>query len=357
MPYRRKDSAAWWVSHTDRSGKRIRCATGTTDRKEAEALEAKWKLEEHQAVKWGVPPARTFDELMLAYMREVVKRSSERDRFSLRQLFPFFSGKEMQQLSPVHVRQYINIRRGQGIQAGTINKEIGLLSVAINYANREWEWKLPNPVEGRRLPESCRRIRWLSCSQAQSLIIAAGKLPRATYLIDFIVLGLNTGMRRGEMLGLEWQRVDLKAGLIYFGAEHQKNGKVGSVPLNDAAHGAIVSRARFKARHCPASQWVFCNRIGRPIRDIKKSFATACGIAQIEDLHPHDLRHTCAAWLVQAGVPIREVAELLRHSDIRVTMRYAHLAPENVRAAVLVLDGLGSRSGHVDQVRKLRGVG
>ena len=76
MPYRRKDSAVWWVSHTDRSGKRVRCATGTTDRKEAEALEAKWKLEEHQAVKWGVPPARTFDELMLVYMREVEKRSS-----------------------------------------------------------------------------------------------------------------------------------------------------------------------------------------------------------------------------------------------------------------------------------------
>ena len=89
------------------------------------------------------------------------------------------------------------------------------------------------------------------------------------------------------------------------------SGKVGSVPLNSEAREAILARARFRAEHCPASPWVFSNSEGERVASVKRSFATACRRAGIEDFSPHDLRHTCAAWLVQAGVSIREVAELL----------------------------------------------
>ena len=89
-----------------------------------------------------------------------------------------------------------------------------------------------------------------------------------------------------------------------------------------------------------------CDLTGKRIHAVKRSFATACRRAGITDFHIHDLRHTCAARLVQAGVSIREVAELLRHSDIRVTMRYAHLAPESVRSAVARLEISASRSSH-----------
>lgn len=78
---------------------------------------------------------------------------------------------------------------------------------------------------------------------------------------------------------------------------------------------------------------------------MKRAFGTACAAAGIEDFRIHDLRHCCAAWLVPAGVSIGAVEELLRHADIRVTMRYAHPAPETVRAAVSVLDA-ESRFGH-----------
>lgn len=68
----------------------------------------------------------------------------------------------------------------------------------------------------------------------------------------------------------------------------------------------------------------------------------------ITDFRPHDLRHACAAWLVQAGVPLAEIRELLRHTTVQMTEKYAHLAPENVRAAVAVLDGNRSRFGHAE---------
>jgi integrase len=169
--------------------------------------------------------------------------------------------------------------------------------------------------------------------------------------MDFIRLGLNTGMRPGEMLELEWNRVDPQANLIYLGAEHQKNGKVGSVPLNREARAAIASRLRFRTEHCPESPWVFCTKKGARIANVKKGFALAVQRAGLEDVHPHDLRRTFGSWLVQARVDIRRVSELMRHSDIRVTARvYAHLAPGDLADAVEVLDrtpkgGTVSRSG------------
>lgn len=349
MPYKRDDSPIWWVSYTDASGRRIRRSTGTTDRKEAAALEAKWKLEAHRIKQWGEQPSRTFGDLMLAYMdgpsRE--KRSHERDWFSLDRLNWFFNGRELGSLTAADVRGYIAQRQADGVAPATINKEIGLFRTALNWARKELEWDVSNPFAGRKLKEPEGRIRWITREEAARLIDAARSEPKAPHLVDFIKLGLNTGMRRGEMLQLEWSRVDLRANLIYLGATNQKNGKVGSVPLNGEAREAILSRARFRATHCPASPWVFAHPSGTQLGSIRKGFEGACKRAGIEDFHPHDLRHTCAAWLVQAEVSIREVAELLRHSDIRVTMRYAHLSPENVRAAVKLLEGDRSRSGHV----------
>ena len=347
MPYRRKDSSIWWVSHTDPSGKRVRRPTGTSDRKEAEALEAKWKLEAHQGKQWGTQPRRTFDELMLAYLRATQhdKRAAERDRYSAKRLYASFSGRELAELVAVDIRAYIERRRSEGVEPATVNREVGLLSAAINYAQREWGWDIPNPAARRRLREPEGRVRWLTKAEAAALIGAACTERRAPHLADFIRLALHTGMRRGEMLGLEWRRVDLQAGLIHLEGTHTKSGKRRSVPMNAEARAAIISRARFRAQYCPASPWVFCDATGRRVASVKRSFATACKRAGIADFRVHDLRHTCAAWLVSAGVAMSAIRDLLGHSTIKVTERYAHLAPENLRAAVDVL-APWSRFGH-----------
>ncbi len=352
--YKRKDSPYWWASYTEASGKRTRRSTGTANRKEAERLLSKWRLESYQERHWDQQPTRTFDELMLEYLATVTpakRGGGERDRYSIKRLTPFFTGRELHTLTAADVTAYTGARRQEGVTDGTIAKELGTLSSALNWARRDLGWQIDNPVTGRKPKEPEGRIRWITRAEASALITAAQPQPKAGHLPDFIRLALNTGMRRGEMLGLEWRRVDLKAGLVYLEAHHQKSGKVGSVPLNRDAREAILSRARFRAEHCPASQWVFSHADGRRIQSVKRSFGTACRAAMIEDFHIHDLRHTCAAWLVQAGVSIREVAELLRHSDIRITMRYAHLAPDNVRAAVVALEEHESRSSHVEELR------
>jgi len=140
--------------------------------------------------------------------------------------------------------------------------------------------------------------------------------------------------------------VDFQGSLIHLEARHTKAGKRRLVPLNGAAREALNFRARFRAEHCPGSPWVFCLADGMRIQSIKRSFTSACRKARLEDFLIHDLRHTCAAWLVSAGVPRTEVRDLLGHSTVKMTERYAHLAPENIRAAVAVLDTRWSRSGH-----------
>lgn len=349
MLHKRKDSPYWWISFTDASGKRARRSSGTSDRKEAEALAAKWRLETFQAKQWGKQPSRTFDELMLAYLKatEDEKRSAERDKYSAKHLYQFFTGCQLEALKGSDIRAYIEARKSEGAAQGTVNRETGLFSSAINYARNEWDWDIPNPAMGKRLREPEGRIRWLTKEQAAELIKAAETDPRATHLPDLIRLAVNTGMRKGEMLGLNWQRVDLTANLVHLGAEHTKAGKRRSVPLNDEARTALLNRARFRAQYCPASPWVFTNRKGERIESIKTSFSSACEIAGIEDFTVHDLRHTCAAWLVSVGASLIEVRDLLGHSTIRMTERYAHLSPDNVRNAVARLDEERSRFGHV----------
>ena len=97
------------------------------------------------------------------------------------------------------VRSYIDGRRKDGAEPGTINREVGLLSAAINYARMEWDWDIPNPAQGRRLRESEGRVRWITQEEAGALIRAAESEPQAPHLADFIRLALNTGWRRGRL--------------------------------------------------------------------------------------------------------------------------------------------------------------
>jgi integrase len=350
--YRRTDSPYWWASYVDAGGQRVRRSTGIGQsiegRREAEALLAKWRLESHQQRHWDRDPSRSFEEVMVEYLRVAANhRSADSIRYFVKELRSSFQGRAMEGLRGADIAAHITRRRAEGVKDSSINRELEVLSAAINYARYHLEWNLPNPVQGRMLKEPEGRVRWISREQAV-LLLEAARASRSPYLADLIVLALNTGMRREEMLGLEWCRVDLQAGLIHLEARHTKAGKRRSVPLNRAAREAVISRERFRAKHCPASPWVFCRKNGERIREARKGFLAACAKGGIADFCFHDLRHTCAAWLVSSGVPLTDVRDLLGHSTVSMTERYAHLAPERVRSAVAVLDEVAeSRLSHV----------
>lgn len=135
---------------SDASGKRVRRSTGTTKRKEAKALEAEWKLDTHQQQQWGVQQARTFDELMMNYLREtqMEKRSAERDRYSTKQLRSAFTTISVDEIGPTEIAEYKRMRKMDGVKQSAVAKELQLLSPAINHARREWGWDVPNAVQG-----------------------------------------------------------------------------------------------------------------------------------------------------------------------------------------------------------------
>ena len=96
------------------------------------------------------------------------------------------------------MNRFIAKRRGDGAAPATINRELGLLSSAINYARREWEWNIPNPVEGRKLQAPEARIRWLTQAEAAALILVAEAEPMAPHLADFILHGGRKPDRHGQ---------------------------------------------------------------------------------------------------------------------------------------------------------------
>jgi integrase len=339
--YKQAGSANWYGSYTDASGRRCRRSTGTPNRQEAEAILSQWRLQAHQQRTWGTEPPHSLHELMLSYVdAHQQKRSLERDSYSIQHLCRLLGEeKDVGTLTTGDIYGYQQRRTIEGVVAGTINREVGFLSAALNWAVRSMGWKVGNPAAGHHCQEPPSRERWLTQEEASQLLETARQERQAPHLADFITLALHTGMRSGELLGLEWRRVDIQQGRILLESIHQKSGKPGVVPLNQTARESIIARARFRAMHCPASPWVFCDRKGRRIASIKKGFASAVQRTGIAHCTPHDLRRTFGSWLVQSGVPIQQVARLLRHSDIRVTDRvYAHLQPEQLQSAVAVLD-------------------
>ena len=285
--------------------------------------------------------------VILAYMDATghTKKSAQLDRWSAKALYPFFSGRIISDIKGGDIKGYIARRRGDGVGDHTIRRELSLFSTAINYCCRELEWDISNPVKSRNIPEPEGRIRWITRPQTESLITAASTSGKAPYLADFIRLAVHTGCRKGELLELDWHRVDMHRNLITLEAIHTKNSKRRFVPLNAVARGALINRLRLRAEQCPDSPWVFSRPDGTRLGNIRGSFATACRKAGIDDFHIHDLRHTCAAWLVTAGVPLPEIRDLLGHASITMTEKYAHLAPENIRMAVARIDGTLSENG------------
>ena len=277
---------------------------------------------------------------MLRYLQEMqgVKRSAERDAWTVKHLQRFFSGRVLSQLKRADVREYIAMRKAEGVKGATVNREIGLLSSAMNRARNEWDWDIHNTAQRMRESEGEGRKVFLTREQFDTLLSAARSQKRAPYLADLITVAVMTGCRRGELLGLEWSQVDLKANVLRLGAEDTKAGKARLVPLNTAAREALLSRFRYRATYCPDAARVFCTKGGEGVDGVKSSYTRACKSAGLAGFRFHDLRHTCGSWLMQAGVPAGHIAAVLGHSTVRMTERYAHAAPENAEAAVAKLD-------------------
>ncbi len=150
-----------------------------------------------------------------------------------------------------------------------------------------------------------------------------------------VTLALNTGMRRGEVLNLKWEHIGPKSAYIY----NTKTMEPRVVPLNQTAQEIL---REMRQRNHLKSPYVFCDKHGRPWKEVKDGFTGACRRAGIVNFRFHDLRHTFASHLAMNGYSMKAIADLLGHTTLAMVMRYAHLSPGHLHDAVCSLN-LGNK--------------
>lgn len=336
--YKRKDSPVWWMSFRHKGRRRFE-STGTKNRKLAERIHAK-KLTEILEGKWfnekKAEPV-SMDELLTRYEKKISPLLSptthDRNQQMIKNLRGFFGKYQVSEMCAPVVSRYKEKMLGEEYSKETIVRELGLLRRIFNIAIHEWEVCETNPVPRvlRTLGKvDNKRVRYLDPEEVQKLMVA---LP--TWLRSIVMVTRHTGLRRSNILNLTWDQVDLSRKVIIIGKT--KNLEPLGIPLTETVCKVLAEQG--KVRHLN-SPYVFCDESGAPydLCRVSVAFRRARKKAGIENLRFHDLRHDFASSLVQAGVDIYRVKDLLGHKDLRMTVRYSHLAPENLRDAIKVLD-------------------
>lgn len=236
-------------------------------------------------------------------------------------------------------------RIGSGVTSSTANRDLALGSALFRWAMR-LGYVEENPFRRvERFSEKGRaREVYLTAAESRALVKVASPALRPV-----LVCALSTGMRRGELLALQWCDIEFARRVIVVRPEAEKTGRGRTVPMTgDLLNEMQGLREGTKIAALDGSDRVFVYEDGTPIglSSLRAMFASAvkrCAEIPLEKKDKvtfHTLRHTAASLMVQAGVGIPEVGKILGHSTLAVTMRYAHFAPEAGRAAIDRLGGV-----------------
>ena len=196
------------------------------------------------------------------------------------------------------------------LAAATCNRRLAVLRRVARLAYRRWGW-LTRPTDIELAPEHNQRHRYLTLVEVNRLLLACDHRPTR----DAVTLAVYTGMRQGELFALT--RANVRGDCLWLPARDSKNGQPRLVPILPPMQDAV---ARLPLPCTARYMW------GR--------FKRACRRAGLEDLRFHDLRHTTASLIINAGHSLKIVQEVLGHRSVQAANRYAHLSVETKRAAL-----------------------
>lgn len=366
-----KGVISFGIRYTDAAGKQCRLSLGMTFDKHsvsAARTAAKRKLAE---IELGIETARAgagkrsqgktlrqfIDDDYTDWLITNTKSGKLRAA-AIKSAFPALLDKPLTDITAMGIEKWRTARLKASISASTTNRNItalrGLLSRAL-----DWDLIPKHPLASvKMLQEPSGKVRWLSDDEEARLRAAldareerdrAGRdnanqwrekrkydlLPdlRGAAFVDhlkpMVLVSINTGLRQGELFNLEWPAVDVDNAIVTIKGETAKSGEDWHIPLNDEALSTLT---QWRAQ--TTGQLVFPGPTGAAITEIKTAWGKLLKDAKIEGFRWHDMRHHFASRLVMAGVDLNTVRELLGHADIKMTLRYAHLAPEHKAAAV-----------------------
>ena len=328
-----KRGKIWWIRYAGPNGRVRYESTKTSSLKEAEYILSCRRKEVREGKLPEVKKIEnyTFRELAEAYFTWAKRQRSfySSKKYMIKDLVKVFGGYPLRTFSTRIIEQWQSKRLNRNKPA-TVNRLLATLKHMFTKAV-EWEMvekKILDKIRRVKLiPEHNRRLRFLSHDECQTLIEKCDP-----HLRPIVITALNTGMRKGEILSLKWDQVDLKHGFILL--EVTKNGERKEIPINEMLRQTLEALPR----HIKSPYVFWQGEEGNPYQDVKRSFNSALKRAGIKDFKFHDLRHTFASHLVMAGVDLTTVKELLGHKSITMTLRYAHLAPSHKVKAVDILD-------------------
>jgi integrase len=343
-----KKQGVYWIDYYVQ-GHRKRERIGP-DKRLAENVFKKRKVEiaEGRFLEKKRPVTTTFDELADAYLPyardQQQKRSWTRDRTSLTTLRSYFGGKRLTELTPALIEQYrawrraTISRRGRPVKPATINRELACLKRMFSVARKgliPLKGGVPatNPMAMVSLDrENNERDRVLSREEFEQLLAVA-----PVHLKTILLAAYYTGMRRGELLKLTWDRMDLKAGVIRLRPEDTKTQEGRIIPLTKELTQMLQQSTIYLTEGCRRVPHVFTYG-GRPIGSVRRAFETACQRAGISGVVFHDLRHTFVTNMRRAGVDYFRIMAITGHRTMEVFKRYHTIDQDDLHHAVRQLD-------------------
>ena len=320
--YQRKN--IWYLDYYA-NGARIQESTGTSSKAKAEKF---WAIRQSEVqrrvfIKETNTTLCELGERYLAFV-EGRKRSWKRDVQMFNNLREFFGNPKLRDITVARIEAFQDFRKKQ-VAPATVNRETGLLKHMFFVAER-WDLSSTNPVRRVKfLPENNLKFYYLSDADETKLLENS-----PPFLQQLIIFALNTGLRTSDIFNLKWEDLNLEERRIELIVK--KSEKRLSLPLNDT----IMRLIDFK----PMGEYVFTNPMtGDRFKNVATGLRAAVKRAGLKKVTWHTFRHTFASRLIKNGVDIVTVKELLGHSTINLTMRYAHTNAKSQREGVATLCG------------------
>lgn len=358
----------WYASYSLPGGKRIKESLGTADKRQAQELHDSRKAELWRVNRLGDFPDVTFEEACLRWLEEKAdKKSLDTDKGRMAFWLQHFEGVRLRDITEARIYAAVSkmqnrkardiweqkftsaVKKGKeiapyqpkAVTIATKAKHLALMKALLRAAERDWKWLEKAPVI--KIPAvRNKRVRWLEYDEATRLI---DECPEP--LKSVVTFALATGLRRSNIINLEWQQIDMQRRVAWVNPEDSKSNRAIGVALNDTACKVLRDQignhnkwvfVHTKAWHRPDGSLTPAVRKMRV--DDGRAWNAACKRAGIEDFRFHDLRHTWASWLIQSGVPLSVLQEMGGWESIEMVRRYAHLAPSHLTEHARQIDAI-----------------
>ena len=286
---------------------------------------------------------QTFEEFAAKWFAEYVvpnNKPSEqrRKRYALAaSLIPFFGKMPIAVIGTNDVERYKAQALKTGVTAKTVNNLLGIFRTCV-WTAYEWLELEGRPPKVRRLKCPSPETDYLAPEECEALLARADGV-----VYELILTALKTGMRQGELKGLQWSSIDWENGSVAVRHSRSdytkalgtpKNGRARHIPMDADIHRTLLKRRK-------SAGYVFLDADGMPFdhKRLTRRLQGVCKKAGLRRIGWHALRHTFASQLVAKGAPLPAVQMLMGHSTIGMTMRYTHLAPATLREAIDRLSG------------------